>query len=272
MGKASRSKAQRRLVPSPAGGPAPAGRPAPSGWLTPARTLLIGVAVALVVAGALIGVSVAGSGSSSKPSPATVTGVAATNALFRGIPQSGNVLGNRNAPATLVEFAEPQCPYCGAWARETMPTVVRDYVRTGKLKIVFHGISFIQPTSDSERALGAFAAAGSQARQFQLLDLFYRNQGEEGTGWISDDLLRSLGSSVPGLDADRMMADRSSAAAKSQIQDSAKAAAQVMGSHFRTPTFQAGPSGGTLAPMPISTVDQLGPDGFRAVLDHMISQ
>lgn len=273
MGKASRAKADRRLVPSPACGPSTS-RPSLSSStrLTPARTLLLGLVVALIVAGGLIGVSVAGSGSSDKPSLARVSGAAATNALFRGIPQSGNVLGNLNAPATLVEFAEPQCPYCGAWARETLPTIVRDYVRSGKLKLVFHGISFIRPTSDSTRALGALAAAGAQGRQFQLLDLLYRNQGNEGSGWITDDLLRSLGAAVPGLDVERMVAERSSAATRATIHKSASAAAKVMGSQPRTPTFLAGRSGGTLAPMPISTVDQLGSNGFRAVLDQMIPQ
>jgi len=278
MGKASRAKAQRRLVPSPAGGPGQTGpRSTPRGRprrvsLTPARTLVFGLATALVVAGALIGVSVAGSGNSSKPRATTVTGAAATNALFRGIPQQGNVLGNPNAPGTLVEFAEPQCPICGAWARETLPTIVRDYVRTGKLKIVFRGISFIQPTDDSERALRALAASGAQGRQFQLLDLLYRNQGEEGSGWITDDLLRSLGGAVRGLDVHRMMVDRSSGTTNAQIRSAASAAAQAMGSALRTPTFLAGGSAGTLAPMPISTADQLGPAGFGALLDQMTSR
>jgi predicted DsbA family dithiol-disulfide isomerase len=233
--------------------------------------LVIGLVVALIVAGALIGVSVAGVGSSSQPAAKAVTGLVATNALFRGIPLSGNVLGNPGAPATLVEFGEPQCPVCGAWARETLPTVVHDYVRTGKLKIVFRGISFIQPTGESERALGALAAAGAQGRQFQLLDLLFRNQGEEGAGWITDDLLRSLGGAVFGLDVQRMMSDRSSAAARSEIQESARAAARVMGTHLRTPTFLAGPSGAHLAPIQVSTMGQLGPQGFSQLLDQTIS-
>jgi hypothetical protein len=278
MGKAARTKAERRLVPSPADGPTRS-RPAfaSSGWtrpgrLTPSRTLLLGVAVALVVAGALIGVSVAGSGSSSKPSPTKLTGVFATNALFRGIPQKGNVLGDPKAPATLVEFAEPQCPICGAWARETLPTIIRNYVRTGKLRLVYRGIAFIRPTSDSERALGALAAAGAQGRQFQLLDLLYRNQGEERSGWITDGLLRSLGSGVFGLDVRRMMDDRSSKAINAQIRASRSAATALMGSRLRTPTFLAGRSGETLAPMPISTYDQLGPNGFAELLDQMTSR
>jgi len=277
MGKASRTKANRRLVPSLAGGPArngsghvPSGSRRPA-WLTPARTLLIGLTAALVVAGALIGISVASSGSS-KPTPRNVVGAAATNALFRGIPQHGNVLGNPKAPGTLVEFAEPQCPICGAWARETLPTVVRDYVRPGKVKLVYQGISFIDPTSDSKRALTAIAAAGLQGREFQLLDVLYRNQGDEGTGWITDDLLRSVGAAVPGLNVERMMRDRSSSTVDAQLQSSTDAATKVMGSRFRTPTFLAGGGSHGLAQMPIATVDQLGPEGFPQLLDQMTSR
>jgi protein-disulfide isomerase len=276
MGRASRTKAERRLVPSPVGAPAQrGGRPAPAvhrhGRLTPAQTLLLGLAAALVVAGALIGIGVAGSGSS-KPSTTNVVGAAATAALFRGIPQHANVLGNPNAPAVLVEFAEPQCPICGAWARETLPTVVRDYVRPGKIKLVYHGLSFIEPTSDSKRALSAIAAAGLQGREFQLLDLLYRNQGDEGSGWITDELLRSVGAAIPGLDVERMMADRSSTAAARELRTSASAAMSVMGTHFRTPTFLAAVGSGEPAQMPIATAGQLGPEEFPQLLDQMISR
>ena len=276
MGKASRAKAERRLVPSPAGGARSGARPAPpsrSGhtWLTPARTLLLALGAALVVAGALIGISVAGSGSS-KPATTKVVCAAATTALFRGIPQHDNVLGNPNAPGVLVEFAEPQCPICGAWARETLPTVVRDYVRPGKVKLVYHGISFLKPTSDSTRALSAIAAAGLQGKEFQLIDLLYRNQGDEGTGWITDGLLRSVGAAIPGLDVERMMADRSSAAAAKQQRSSTSAATSVMGTQFRTPTFLAGGSAGQLAPMAIATAGQLGPEAFPRLLDQMLAR
>jgi hypothetical protein len=236
------------------------------------RTLLLTFAAALAIAGVLIGVSLAGSSRQPKPRPATVVGAAATNALLGGIPQHGNVLGEPNAPATLIEFAEPQCPLCGVWARETLPTVVRNYVRTGKVKVVFHGIAFIRPTGDSESALRALLAAGRQGRLFQLLDLFYRNQGEEGSGWVTDKLLRLFGQAIPGLDVTRMMAERSATFTTVALQQSARAATQVMGSVLRTPLFLAGRSSGQLAEMPISTADQLGPRGFSSLLDQMTAE
>ena len=241
-------------------------------WLTPTRTLLLGLVAAVLIAGVLIGLSIGGSNNPSK-SPATkVVGAAAANALFVGIRQSGNVLGDPAAPATLVEFAEPQCPICAVWAGETLPTVVRNYVRPGKLKLVFHGLSFIQPRGDSENALRALVAAGTQGRLFQLLDLLYRNQGAEGSGWVSDDLLRSLGGAVRGLDVGRMMGDRSAASTTAALRQSAQAAAQVMGGSLRTPTFLAGRSGGTLSEVRISSSAELAPGGFSRLLDQMTAQ
>lgn len=69
-----------------------------------------------------------------------------------------------------------------------------------------------------------------------------------------------------------MLADRSSAAAVKQLRSSTSAAKSVMGTQFRTPTFLAAGGSNALAPMPVSTVDQLGPEGFPQLLDQMIAR
>src|SRR5262249_925128 len=118
--------------------------------------LFVGVgAAALAIALALILVSVLGSSNGSSapattvstspppsvPSaPAKAPGATATAALFRGIPQRLNQLGNPNAKVTMVEFADPQCPYCRQYALDALPAIVREYVRSGKVKLVFFGI------------------------------------------------------------------------------------------------------------------------------------
>ena len=77
------------------------------------------------------------------------------------------------------------------------------------------GVAIIGP--DSLPPLQAAFAAGEQNRLWNYAELVYRNQGEENTGWVSDDLLRSLGEAVPGLDAGKMMDARESASVQAKI-------------------------------------------------------
>src|SRR5439155_270723 len=110
------------------------------------------------------------SGSTTTAEPDVVlSGEAATQKLFRGIPQKLNVLGNLKAPVTMVEFADLQCPYCRDFAVQALPDIVRRYVRPGKVKLVFSGLAILG--SDSERALRATYAAGLQGRLWNYLDL-----------------------------------------------------------------------------------------------------
>src|SRR5262245_44890337 len=101
------------------------------GWAVSTRSKnLRPLGVPLVAAGlaaALIAVSV--TGARDTPAATTVHGAAATDALLKGIPQQGNVLGRPDAPVTIVEYADYQCPYCARWAIDTLPAIVDEYVR-----------------------------------------------------------------------------------------------------------------------------------------------
>jgi protein-disulfide isomerase len=187
--------------------------------------------------------------------------------LLSGIPQEGTVLGKPSAPVTLVEYADLQCPYCALFATDTLPTLVTRYVRPGNLKIEFRGLAFLGP--DSGTALRAVVAAGAQNRLWNVLDLLYRNQGSENSGWVTDDLVRSVGESVPGLDVERMLADRSSASTTASMQQSARQAEASMGSQVRTPTFEIGRSGSTLQLLNISSLD---PGAFAPTIDALLGR
>jgi protein-disulfide isomerase len=97
-----------------------------------------------------------------------------------------------------------------------LPAIVRDHVRPGKLRLVFRGLDFIG--DDSTRAARMAAAAGLQNRLYQFVDLVFRNQGAENSGWVTDDYLRRIGEGA-GLDVDRAFADRDGELAKAQIRD-----------------------------------------------------
>ncbi len=133
---------------------------------------------------------------------------------FAGIPQKGVVLGDPNAPETIVEFADLQCPFCGEFAKETLPDLVDKQVRTGKVKLELRLIAIVGDGVQSTTAATAAAAASLQDKLWQFTDLFYLNQGIENTGYVTDDFITSIYDAIPGLDVEQAQADRTSEAAQ----------------------------------------------------------
>jgi protein-disulfide isomerase len=190
---------------------------------------------------------------------------AAAVGLFAGIPQQGLALGDPQAPVTLVEYADLQCPYCAAWARQTLPVLVRDYVRPGRLRIVFHGLAFVGP--DSGSALTAAVAAGRQDHLWDVVDGLYERQGTENTGWFTQAVLDDVVGAVPGLDPRRLERDRTVSWTGNQIH-AAAAAADAAGIRG-TPSFQLGRTGGSLHLVALTSI---GPDGLRPAIDAALAE
>lgn len=225
------------------------------------RRVLMLILPAAAVAVAIILVSVLRGGT---PKKTHVQSAAQVNALLKGIPQSKLVLGSPKAPVTLVEFADLQCPYCGEWERGALPTIVRKYVRPGKVKIEFRGLHFIG--SDSEAALRAALAAGLQNRLWYVVENLYEQQGKENSGWVTDALLRQIGDSVPGLDTEKMMADRDAAAVTATIKENDQLASAV--GVNSTPTFFAGRKGEKLEQVQVKSLDAAG---IEPTLDRLLA-
>jgi protein-disulfide isomerase len=197
---------------------------------------IVGAAAAVVAV--LIAVSASHSGPAASSSTAasssgSVAGATATAALFAGIPQRGTTLGSASAPVHVTEFADLQCPFCRESALTQLPSIVEQYVRPGKVSLGFRSLAFIGP--DSVRAARVAEAAGRQDRLWNFVDLMYRNQGRENTGYVTDAYLRRLAAAVPGLDADRAFAARDGAAVTKQL-EAAQAQATKLGVNS-TPTF-----------------------------------
>jgi protein-disulfide isomerase len=169
------------------------------------------LATAVVAAAAIVAVVVivAGGGSDSPSTPTTTESAAPARSSLAGIPQHGTTLGPAAAPATVVVYEDPQCPYCAQWSLDTLPSVVDSYVRTGRVKLEYRGINILG--SDSEKALRAIAATAAQNRLWNMVEALYRRQGAENSGWVTDGVLREAAVSA-GVDADRMFAARKSAA------------------------------------------------------------
>src|SRR5215217_4028951 len=137
-----------------------------------------------------------GGGSASKEDPDT---------LYSGIPQNGTTLGKSAAPVTLYLYEDFQCPYCGEFSRNSFPKLVGNYVRDGKVKVVSVTWAFLGP--DSVQAARAALAAGEQNRYWPYYSLLFDNQGEENSGYVTDDFLQHLAQKTPGLDVNKWSDD-----------------------------------------------------------------
>ena len=153
--------------------------------------------------------------------------------LFKGIPQSGLVLGSPNAPATLTEYIDLQCPVCQEFETTQLPTIVPKYVRTGKLNIRMQPWSI--RGSDSDVGQAATIAASRQNAAFPFAQMLYFNQGVEQSGWLNHDMVGSAASSVDGLKPQQVFADQGSSAVKSVV-NSVDSAASA-GGFNATPTL-----------------------------------
>lgn len=145
------------------------------------------VFLAIVVVVALIVINGTSSDSAGEPTPEDAGEIAQTLA---GIPQQGMVLGDPSAPVELVEFGDLQCPFCKAYAEEVVPPIIENQVRNGEVKIDFRNFTIIGPQSLPAGA--AALAAGEQGRGWNYVELFYKNQGTENSGYADDAFLESI--------------------------------------------------------------------------------
>jgi protein-disulfide isomerase len=222
-----------------------------------------------VVAAVFVAVSVAVSSRSGGRSNAAdggrLVGTSFSSNLFAGIPQSGISIGNPRAPIRLVEFADLQCPYCDEYALQALPTLVKEYVRTGELEMQFENLSFIGPGSV---AAGRVAAAASQQnRLWNFVDLMYLNQGEENSGYVTPTYLQRLLRAVPALNVRRALESSRSPAASAALSSANQVASQYGIS--ATPSFLIGRAGGPLRQFQPSS---LGPAPFQAEIDGLLGR
>jgi protein-disulfide isomerase len=166
------------------------------------RNLLIAAAAAAVVVLGLVAASLLLRGNDSEETSPTTTGQAST--LLDGIPQERAILGSPDATVTLIQFEDLQCPVCKSYQDEAFPGIVEEYVQPGRVKLRFVGMAFLGP--DSEKALLHVIAAGEQGKLWQLADALYANQGDENSGWVTDELLERLAGEL-GLDYDKLRTD-----------------------------------------------------------------
>ena len=200
--------------------------------------LVAAVAIAIVV------VVVAG-GSKKAATPGGTAGKATVISLLKGIPQNGNTLGKASAPVTILEYGDLVCPVCQQFALTSEQQLISSAVRTGKVKLVYRGLETAsQGANNGEYAASQIAAraAGVQHRAWQYILLWYNQQGDETTSYVTDPYMQGLAQEIPGLNLTKWQADRNSASLANAVTADSQAAAAAGATG--TPTiFVTGPKG-----------------------------
>jgi protein-disulfide isomerase len=209
-------------------------------------------------------VAVAAAVSSSGGEPAAPPEPAQASTLFDGIEERDGVLGDPDAPLTVTEYVDLQCPVCAVASKETLPTLIDDYVRTGKVKLDVRTLHFLGP--DSVRAAAVAAGAEQQGKLWPFLEAFYSAQGQENSGYVTDAFLRDV-SAAAGVDADKALAAADTAGAQDRL-NRANRDAQALGINS-TPTFTVARGDGNAQVLAAGAQD---PQTLAAELDKALAK
>jgi protein-disulfide isomerase len=186
------------------------------------RLLQFGAGAVFLVIVVVVVLIVANSGGSSGGDAANIKEVSQVDQLFTGIPQKNLVLGDPKAPVTLYEYGDPQCPICKEYSEEILPPIFENQVKNGEAKIEFRNFIIIGPQSTPAGA-GALAA-GEQGRGWNYLELFYRNQGKENSGYATGEFINAIAKEAGVKDMAKFNEDRKSAKITNEVQETTEQA------------------------------------------------
>ena len=114
---------------------------------------------------------------------------------FSKLVENGSpVMGNINAPITILEWGDYQCTFCYKFHQNTLDIINEDFIKTGKVKIIFKDFPLNGP--DSKLAAEASYCAQDQEKYWQYHDELYKNWGGERTGWITRESLSKFAETV----------------------------------------------------------------------------
>jgi protein-disulfide isomerase len=186
---------------------------------------------------------------------------AAVSSLLTGIPQSGAVLGNPKAKVTMTYYGDYQCPVCQDFTLNGgFPQLVSNDVRNGKVKVEYKAFCTATCNGPDRGVFNtqqvAGLAAGKQSKFWQYTELFYREQGQEDTNYVTENYLQGLAKQIPGLNLATWQSDRNDASLNSQV-NSDQSQARALGVSGTPTLIFKGPKGQAVANSAVPTYAQL---------------
>lgn len=146
------------------------------------------LAVAVIAAIALIGVAnlLSGDDNGNSNTPIDIPDHTAT--------AQGTTLGNADAPVTIYEYSDFQCPYCRVAAAEIVPRLDTDYLATGKAKLIFKNLAFIG--QESKWAAEAVLCASDQGKFWEYHNKLFEEQNGENKGAFKVENLKRFAQEI----------------------------------------------------------------------------
>ncbi len=118
------------------------------------------------------------------------------------INENSPVLGDDDAPVTIFDFSDFQCPMCARYSKNIEPSIIADYVNTGKVKLVYkHFAIFGQ---DSINAAKVSQCVNEQGKFGEFKKILYDNQKGPNTGWASKENLINFASQIPEINLESL--------------------------------------------------------------------
>lgn len=165
--------------------------------------------------------------------------------LLAGIPQNANTLGSPIAQVTLRWFGDLECPFCKVFTLGALPSIIQRWVRRGQLRIEY--LSMESATREPEvfklQQIAALAA-GEQDKLWDFIELFYYEQGQEDSGYVTEPYLQGIASQIPGLNLLQWSSDRNDPQLAGQVAADRRVVEQAR--FAGTPAFLIGPTGGPM--------------------------
>jgi protein-disulfide isomerase len=213
------------------------------------RLIKLGSAVAFLVIVAVAVAIVISQSQSSGGDAGNISDTGLVNDQLQGVPQKGMILGDPGAKQTLVEFGDLQCPVCKQYSEQVIPEIISGPVSRGEARLEFRNFVILGPQSNLAGA--AAIAAGRQAKGWNFVELFYRNQGVENSGYVTDGFLTAIAKGAGVPDISQWNADRKSKGVRQEVAKTTNQASNI--GFTGTPSFAIeGASGGL---NPIGTPD-----------------
>lgn len=103
------------------------------------------------------------------------------------------IMGNAKAPVTFIEYGDYQCPFCGRFFTQSEQQIRDNYVKAGKVRMIFRGFQFLGP--ESTAAAEAAECAKDQGKFWEYHDALYSTEvadGHENSGNLTRDLFIKL--------------------------------------------------------------------------------